>query len=125
MGNNNCEYSGFSDPGIDVGYYIVDAMYDRQKAKEFIKEYLQASWTPILERHYLVYTALIAYYWFIWAMDRESCGANVGDSRINWMTMAERFCDLPEALVFVLNCPAGREKPEHKQTKTSPRPLID
>jgi CTP:phosphocholine cytidylyltransferase-like protein/thiamine kinase-like enzyme len=87
------EYSGFSDPGIDVGYYIVDAMYDLKKAKEFIKEYLQNSWTPILERHYLVYTALIAYYWFVWAMYRESCGANVGDSRTNWMTMAERFCD--------------------------------
>lgn len=93
MGNNNCEFSGFSDPGIDVCYYIVDAMYDLQKAKEFIKEYLQDSWTPILERHYLVYTTLIAYYWFVWAMYRESCGANVGDSRINWMTMAERFCD--------------------------------
>ena len=92
MGNNNWEYSGFSDPGIDVGYYIVDAMYDLKKAKEFIKEYLQDSWTPTLERHHLVYTALIAYYWFVWAMYRESCGANIGDSRTNWMTMAERFC---------------------------------
>ena len=27
------EYSGYSDPGIDVGYYIVDAMYD------FVKRY--------------------------------------------------------------------------------------
>ena len=93
MGNNNWEYSGFSDPGIDVDDYKVDAMYGPKKSKRIIKEYLQASWTPILERHYLVYTALIAYYWFVWAMYRESCGANVGDSRINWMTMAERFCD--------------------------------
>ena len=25
------EYSGYSDPGIDVGYYVVDAMYDFDK----------------------------------------------------------------------------------------------
>ena len=30
------EYGGYSDPGIDVGYYIVDAMYDFDKAEEFI-----------------------------------------------------------------------------------------
>ncbi|WP_330418783.1 phosphotransferase family protein [Lachnospira eligens] len=35
------EYSGYSDPGIDVGYYVVDAMYDFDKAEEFIKEYLR------------------------------------------------------------------------------------
>ncbi|RHK87676.1 hypothetical protein DW044_04255 [Lachnospira eligens] len=35
------EYSGYSDPGIDVGYYVVDAMYDFDKAEEFIREYLR------------------------------------------------------------------------------------
>ena len=34
------EYSGYSDPGIDVGYYIVDAMYDFGDAEAFITEYL-------------------------------------------------------------------------------------
>ena len=85
------EYAGFSDPGIDVGYYIVDAMYDLNRAKAFIREYLQCSWTPQLERHYLVYTALIAYYWFVWAMYRESCGADMGNSLVNWLEMANRF----------------------------------
>jgi len=37
VGNNNWEYSGFSDPGIDVGYYIVDAMYDIKKQKNSSK----------------------------------------------------------------------------------------
>ena len=85
------EYAGFSDPGIDVGYYIVDAMYGQDHAKAFIREYLQGNWTPHLERHYLIYTALIAYYWFVWAMYRESCGADMGDSLKNWLEMAELY----------------------------------
>lgn len=85
------EYSGYSDPGIDVGYYIVDAMYWPDDAKAFIREYLQDDWSPGLERHYLIYVALIAYYWFVWAMYRESCGADMGDSLHNWLVMAERY----------------------------------
>lgn len=88
------EYSGWSDPGIDVGYYIVDAMYEIDTAKAFIREYLLDSWTPGLESHYLSYTAIIAYYWFVWALYRESCGANMGESTRNWREMAERFSTL-------------------------------
>ncbi|MFQ7394185.1 MAG: hypothetical protein ACLRMX_02945 [Lachnospira eligens] len=35
------EYGGYSDPGIDVGYYIVDAMYDLIRQKHLIKEHFQ------------------------------------------------------------------------------------
>ena len=85
------EYAGMSDPGIDVGYYIVDAMYDVDKAKSFVREYLRDAWTPQLEFHYLAYVAIIAYYWFVWAMYRESCGADMGESQDNWREMASRY----------------------------------
>ena len=85
------EYSGFSDPGIDVGYYIVDAQYDFPEAKRFIREYLQDRWTERNEFHYLAYTAIIAYYWFVWAMYRESCGANMGTALKDWHDMAVRY----------------------------------
>lgn len=87
------EYAGFSDPGIDVGYYIVDAMYDALEARRFIREYLSGAWTEEKEFHFLAYTAIIAYYWFVWAMYRESCGANMGQALKNWHAMAVRFCD--------------------------------
>lgn len=85
------EYSGCSDPGIDVGYYIVDAMYERTQARSFIREYLQENWTPALEEHYLIYTALIAWYWFVWALYREACGASMGESLNNWLEMAKYY----------------------------------
>ena len=85
------EYSGWSDPGIDVGYYIVDAMYDAATARAFIREYLQDDWNERLEAHYLSYTAIIAYYWFVWALYREMCGADMGESLGNWLQMARVY----------------------------------
>lgn len=87
------EYSGCADPGVDVGYYIVDAMYEYDEACRFIREYLQDTWSEKKEFHYLAYTAIIAYYWFVWALYREACGANMGDSLSNWRVMAERFVE--------------------------------
>ena len=88
------EYSGYSDPGIDVGYYIVDAMYDFDDAERFIKLYLgdEADDEKLLF-HYTAYIAIIAYYWFVWAMYRESCGANVDEALENWRFMAEKYAD--------------------------------
>lgn len=87
------EYSGFSDPGIDVGYYIVDAMYDFPEAERFIREYLAEGWSEKKEFHFMAYTALIAYYWFVWAMYRESCGANMGEALSNWREMALKYAE--------------------------------
>lgn len=87
------EYAGFSDPGIDVGYYIVDAMYDFDDAERFIAEYLGAEYTETGRFHFFAYTAIIAYYWFVWAMYRESCGAVMGQSLINWRDMAIKYAD--------------------------------
>lgn len=87
------EYSGYSDPGIDVGYYIVDAMYDIDLAKAFIAEYLQDDADETKEFHFMAYTAIIAYYWFVWAMYRESCGASMGDALTNWRDMAEKYAE--------------------------------
>ena len=87
------EYAGFSDPGIDVGYYIVDAMYDFPEAERFIETYLGASITPQRKYHFMAYVAIIAYYWFVWALYRESCGASMHDALQNWHDMAVKYAD--------------------------------
>ena len=87
------EFAGFSDPGIDVGYYIVDAMYDFEDARRFIRLYLGEEWTERGEFHFLAYTAIIAYYWFVWAMYRESCGADIGDVLASWHSMAVKYTE--------------------------------
>ncbi len=87
------EYSGMSDPGVDVGYYIVDAMYDFETAERFVREYLGADYTEQKRFHFMAYVAIIAYYWFVWALYRESCGASMGESLVNWRLMAEKYVD--------------------------------
>lgn len=87
------EYSGMSDPGIDVGYYIVDAMYDFPQARQFIKEYLGADYSTVKEFHFMAYVAIIAYYWFVWALYRESCGAAMGESLYNWYKIADKYAN--------------------------------
>ena len=87
------EYSGYSDPGIDVGYYIVDAMYDFDEAERFIRLYLGETYSESRNFHFMAYVSIIAYYWFVWALYREACGANMGESLENWRMMAEKYSD--------------------------------
>ena len=87
------EYSGVSDPGIDIGYYIVDGHYDFQQAEQFIKEYLQQDYNPTTRLHYLCYISIIAYYWFVWALYRESCGASMPDALQCWLNEAIIYSD--------------------------------
>ncbi len=87
------EYSGVSDPGIDIGYYIVDGQYNFQQAEQFIKEYLQQDYNPTTRLHYLCYISIIAYYWFVWALYRESCGASMPDALQCWLNEAIIYSD--------------------------------
>ncbi|MGN0299221.1 MAG: phosphotransferase [Lachnospiraceae bacterium] len=87
------EYAGCSDPGVDVGYYIVDAMYDFETARRFIAEYLGDEKNERLMFHFMAYTAIIAYYWFVWAFYRKSCGAKVDEVLKKWYDMAVKYTD--------------------------------
>jgi len=87
------EYSGYADPGVDVGYYAVDAMYGFEETDRFIREYLGDSYTETRYFHFMAYVAIIAYYWFVWALYRESCGADMGESLGSWHDMAVRYAD--------------------------------
>ena len=87
------EYSGVSDPGIDIGYYIVDGQYNFQQAEQFIKEYLQQDYNPTTRLHYLCYISIIAYYWFVCALYRDSCGASMPDALQCWLNEAIIYSD--------------------------------
>ena len=85
------EYAGNADPGCDLGTYIMDSMWQVPEAERFIREYLGEGFTEQLNFHYLAYTALISYYWYVWALYREACGAVMGESLYNWHVMAVRY----------------------------------
>lgn len=87
------EYAGNADPGCDLGAYIMDAMYDVEESTRFIKEYCGEEYNEKLLFHYLAYVAIVSYYWFVWALYREACGAVMGESLHNWYVMAKRYAN--------------------------------
>jgi len=87
------EYAGYSDPGIDVGYYIADAEYEPETAEMFIKEYLMDDYSEKKLMHFMIFTALIAYYWFIWALNRRAVGEPRDDIEQKYGVMAQKYVD--------------------------------
>lgn len=85
------EYAGNADPGCDIGTYIMDSMWEVPEAERFIKEYCGENMTEAQLFHYLAYTAILSYYWYVWALYREACGAVMGVSLYNWHVMAKRY----------------------------------
>lgn len=88
------EYAGEADPGCDLAGYIMDAMYDYDDTVKFIKCYCGSDYNDSLCFHYMAYVALVSFYWFVWAMYRESCGAVMHESLHNWYVMAKRFSNI-------------------------------
>lgn len=85
------EYAGNADPGCDIGTYIMDSMWEVPEAEKFIAEYCGEGMTDVQMFHYLAYTAILSYYWYVWALYREACGAVMGESLYNWHLMAKRY----------------------------------
>ena len=85
------EYAGNADPGCDLGCYIMDSMWEVAQAERFIQEYCGDQYCDALRFHYLAYTAIVSYYWYVWALYREACGAVMGESLYNWHVMAKRY----------------------------------
>lgn len=85
------EYAGNADPGCDLGAYIMDAMWEVPETEKYIAEYCGAEYNDTLNFHYLAYTAIISYYWYVWALYREACGAVMGESLYNWHLMAKKY----------------------------------
>ena len=85
------EYAGNADPGCDLGTYIMDSMWEVDQAERFIAEYCGDGWNEKLNFHYLAYVAILSYYWYVWALYREACGAVMSESLYNWHVMAKRY----------------------------------
>lgn len=85
------EYSAMSDYASDLGTFICCSDYDVNRAKDVISCYFGR--TPAKEelRHCLAYVAISGYYWFVWALYKESEGDSVGEWLYLWYRYAKDF----------------------------------
>ncbi len=85
------EYSAMSDYASDLGTFICCSDYTLDEARAIIAEYFQGEPSPSDMRHCLAYVSLSAYYWFVWALYKESTGDPVGEWLYLWYKAAKSY----------------------------------
>ncbi len=92
------EYSAMSDYASDLGTFICCSDYTLERAQEVIALYFGRKPTREEERHCLAYVAISGYYWFVWALYKESEGDSVGEWLYRWYRYAKDFSRIALAL---------------------------
>ena len=88
------EYSAMSDYASDLGTFICCSDYSVDEARHVIELYFGRIPTDAEMRHCLAYVALAAYYWFVWALYKESTGDPVGEWLYLWYRTAKAYSAL-------------------------------
>jgi len=85
------EYSGMSDPGVDIGTFIACSDYDAEEAQKIIEIYLQRRPSEKELRHFMGYIAVSSFYWFVWALYQDSVGKTVGKYLYMWYKYTNEY----------------------------------
>jgi CTP:phosphocholine cytidylyltransferase-like protein/thiamine kinase-like enzyme len=85
------EYSGASDPGVDIGTFVCCSDFTEKEAIAFLALYHGRDLSPAELRHDLGSIALAAWYWFVWAVFQESRGNPVGAYLLLWYNMSKSY----------------------------------
>ena len=78
------EYSGQGDTAQDLGSFIACSDLTYEEALSAIQKYVGHEPTIEELRHYLAYTAIASYCWWLWAMYSEAIGVDTGDFLKLW-----------------------------------------
>lgn len=85
------EYSGMADPASDLGTFIACSDYTMEEADAVLTRYLQHEPDPAELRHYIAYTAIASFYWFLWAIYQDSMGKGVGEYLYIWYRFSKSY----------------------------------
>ena len=87
----NWEYSGMSDPGFDVGTFIVCSDYRIKEAEKVIEIYLGHKPDEKELAHFIAYAALAAFFWFLWSLYEDSVGKDAGQFMVLWYRYCKQY----------------------------------
>lgn len=93
------EYSGMSDYASDLGTFVCCSDYGYDEALGVLKEYFQREPTREELAHCVSYIAMSSYYWFVWALYKDACGAPVGEWLYLWYKNAKLFGEKARELI--------------------------
>lgn len=78
------EYSGQGDTAQDLGSFIACSDLSYEEALSAINKYVGHEPTNEELRHYLAYTAIASYCWYLWAIYQEANAVDTGDFLKLW-----------------------------------------
>lgn len=85
------EYSAMSDYASDLGTFICCSDYNYDEAMDVVSLYFDDDESLGDVRHCVAHIALAAFYWFVWAMYKESEGDPVGEWLYLWYKSAKLY----------------------------------
>lgn len=92
------EYSGEGDTAQDLASFIACSDLTYEEALETIDLYLGHKATDEELRHYLAYTAIASYCWFLWAINQEANSVDTGKYLNLWHDYSYLYFDKAIAL---------------------------
>lgn len=86
------EYAAMGDYGCDFGNFVAQGSgYTVEQARAVIPRYFGRPATSEEEFHLLACTALVGWYWYVWALFKECKGAPTGSWLYVWYKAAKEF----------------------------------
>ena len=92
------EYSGQGDTAQDLGSFIACSDMNFEEATYAINHYLGHEPSKEELRHYLAYTAIASYCWYLWAIYQEANGVDTGEFLELWHKYSYLYSDKAIAL---------------------------
>ena len=80
-----------SDYASDLGTFICCSDYDMDESTRVVELYFGRTPSPEELRHCFAYVSISAYYWFVWALYKESEGDPVGEWLYLWYRYAKTY----------------------------------
>lgn len=87
------EYSAMGDYACDIGNFVAQGSgYTVDQAARVVDVYFDGKASEADLLHCLGCTAIVGYYWYVWAIYKESQGNAMGEWLYTWYRAAKEFC---------------------------------
>jgi len=84
------EYAGDNDPASDIASFIIGCQRSREDCDRILRKYFGRELTAQELRHYYGFIAISAYFYFTWAIFKESTGQDIALTYI-WYSFARTY----------------------------------
>ena len=87
------EYSGMSDPLVDIAMFSIYAEYDDAEVDKVFDIYTQGKGSDLEQLVYYSYISLASFLWTLWTNYKEALGENFGDYGMNQFRICNHYAE--------------------------------